>query len=339
MKRWPSNRWQRSWTAIGASLGTFLIATIAVSQLVAYILIAIYRLVPVGRMPVMEQVFGATALLLGLFVGYRFAQLVFNVFAQPRPEENAAYCGRCGYDLTGNVSGRCPECGMDDVGSVLWHLERRERIQRLKTASMIAFGVPLSLLGPVVLATMFWLALRLTPDLFPAAFQIQWFGILIVLTIVMVPLLYRLELQTRGDYLSTVMRETEVHGVRGFAFMPGPAREIVALGAVAVNPRATASLFVELFLFGPHIVVGELRQRKLAQRVRLVERSRAAGIVLLLLRRGTGVETASLVSATEDLDDIMPTLAYLAFHQWIGVGDNWQRIWLYSEAKRLLQRA
>jgi hypothetical protein len=22
------------------------------------------------------------------------------------------HCGKCGYDLTGNVSGRCPECGV-----------------------------------------------------------------------------------------------------------------------------------------------------------------------------------------------------------------------------------
>lgn len=29
----------------------------------------------------------------------------FNYLIEPR------YCGRCDYDLTGNVSGVCPECG------------------------------------------------------------------------------------------------------------------------------------------------------------------------------------------------------------------------------------
>lgn len=32
-----------------------------------------------------------------------------TAFAFPR--RNAAACGSCGYDLTGNVSGTCPECG------------------------------------------------------------------------------------------------------------------------------------------------------------------------------------------------------------------------------------
>ena len=30
----------------------------------------------------------------------------------------AGTCGRCGYDLTGNVSGRCPECGRGIEGSL-----------------------------------------------------------------------------------------------------------------------------------------------------------------------------------------------------------------------------
>jgi hypothetical protein len=40
----------------------------------------------------------------------------------PRPEELIA-CGQCGYDLTGNLSGVCPECG--------WTIppEARKRIQ------------------------------------------------------------------------------------------------------------------------------------------------------------------------------------------------------------------
>jgi len=30
-----------------------------------------------------------------------------------RPGPRPGHCRRCGYDLTGNVSGRCPECGTD----------------------------------------------------------------------------------------------------------------------------------------------------------------------------------------------------------------------------------
>jgi hypothetical protein len=29
----------------------------------------------------------------------------------PSNSESIGHCKKCGYDLTGNVSGRCPECG------------------------------------------------------------------------------------------------------------------------------------------------------------------------------------------------------------------------------------
>jgi hypothetical protein len=32
-------------------------------------------------------------------------------FVDRRRRTRPGYCQRCGYDLTGNVSGRCPECG------------------------------------------------------------------------------------------------------------------------------------------------------------------------------------------------------------------------------------
>ncbi len=37
-------------------------------------------------------------------------------------KDDPGFCGRCGYDLTGNVSGRCSECG--------WKLPRRYRCGR-----------------------------------------------------------------------------------------------------------------------------------------------------------------------------------------------------------------
>ncbi|MGD8454240.1 MAG: hypothetical protein PVJ57_20700 [Phycisphaerae bacterium] len=51
------------------------------------------------------------------------ALMSWRVYADLRWEtidNTGRYCLRCGYDLTGNVSGRCPECGReltDDEGA------------------------------------------------------------------------------------------------------------------------------------------------------------------------------------------------------------------------------
>jgi hypothetical protein len=40
------------------------------------------------------------------------AELVWRLFRRGRtPEPGPMTCGQCGYSLTGNLSGRCPECG------------------------------------------------------------------------------------------------------------------------------------------------------------------------------------------------------------------------------------
>lgn len=44
------------------------------------------------------------SLLGGVWCGFRYAKL-------RRQEQSDLACPKCGYDLTGNVSGICPECG------------------------------------------------------------------------------------------------------------------------------------------------------------------------------------------------------------------------------------
>jgi hypothetical protein len=36
-----------------------------------------------------------------------------GLFVPGRPTSDSTRCGQCGYDLTGNSSGVCPECGWD----------------------------------------------------------------------------------------------------------------------------------------------------------------------------------------------------------------------------------
>ncbi|MEW6252310.1 MAG: hypothetical protein AB1716_16850 [Planctomycetota bacterium] len=56
---------------------------------------------------------------LGLLLSWPFTALVFIV-GNPRfrSSDTAAKCSKCGYNLTGNVSGVCPECGTRIVAAV-----------------------------------------------------------------------------------------------------------------------------------------------------------------------------------------------------------------------------
>lgn len=52
-------------------------------------------------------------LLIGLSGTWTVIEFVMARRAKQRSWALSGCCGRCGYDLTGNVSGRCPECGAD----------------------------------------------------------------------------------------------------------------------------------------------------------------------------------------------------------------------------------
>ncbi len=247
--------------------------------------------------------------------------------------EGFVCCQRCGYDLRASAGRRCPECGMDDVQAIADVLVERERSHRRGSRAMVVFGFPVSLLGPVVIATMFWLAFVFwwgsdRPDT-----NVSWIGLFVWMTIVCLPLLYHLEMRTRGRYLASVLDETDVSAQRGAMFRYGMGRELFAMGAIAANRRATSSLFVEWFLVGPRLVLGGLRRLKLARAVGGVDRSSVARITRSLLKRDSGIAVADLEDQHADL---VPLLAYLTFHGWTGIGGSWERVWLYSESRQEL---
>ncbi len=220
---------------------------------------------------------------------------------------------------------------------ILHWLRNRERVHRAKTTCMLFAGVPLSFVGPAAVATIFWLAIVFGSRSLRHGFPIGWLGLFAILCLIMIPLLYRLELRTGGAYFSDVLGKTNVHGARGIIAMPGIGRDIAAAGTLLANSRAASSLIVEFFLFGPRLTICGFGQARLARRVQLPDLAPAAEVIEALLRCQSGVETSSLVDANANKDSLLPVLAYLAFHQWIGVGKNWERVWLDSESRRTLQ--
>ena len=219
---------------------------------------------------------------------------------------------------------------MDFVQHIAEQLVRRERRHGLKIRAMLVFGGPLSFLGPLAVATMFWIALKYGFRSSGFAEGVTWLDLFVGLSVIMIPLLYGMEMRTQGGFRTDL---SDVIPVPGVALVMG------SRGAVPIlmlNARATSSVFVEFFLLGPRLVLSGLRQRGLSRSVRLGDRQEAAAILERLSNRDDGIQTNGLLSESESVEKLLPTLAYLAYHQWIGVGETWQRLWLLTASRQVL---
>jgi len=245
----------------------------------------------------------------------------------------ARYCRKCGYDLTGNVSGRCPECGLDRLGSILILLARREKVSHLKAVGSVVLGVMLLPIGPFVIATAFWLvSLRLGRHAgFPEG--LPWWGLFLGFFLLMVPLLFRLELRTKGRYADNRIDEFVGIGPTGVAATPGLLLLPLAAASVAANSRTLASAFTEFFLLGPRAILFGMQHRRIARRFHTTSRERAGNVLLRLVCGTEGMETSRLLNQNEKIADLQPVLAYLVFYQWIGAGEQWHRVWLWSSVR------
>jgi hypothetical protein len=58
-----------------------------------------------------ETMRAITALFVVMFISYTTARVAYPLIRWKTCYEDAVSCLNCGYDLTGNVSGICPECG------------------------------------------------------------------------------------------------------------------------------------------------------------------------------------------------------------------------------------
>lgn len=217
--------------------------------------------------------------------------------------------------------------------SIAGRLRARENLRQLKIAAMFVFGVPLFFVGPLTTATCLWAGLRTLDQ----GWAIRWSWLFWPLVVVMIPLLYRMERRTGGDYYGRMLSETEVYAPPGgHMFMPGSGNFIIRGTYLALNARPVASHFIEVFLFGPRLVLSASRQRRICRALVGVDVARAVEIVRFLGSVEGGVDLPAVLRGAETCDSLLPTLAYLVFYQWIGVRGEWERIWLTSEARRSL---
>lgn len=209
-------------------------------------------------------------------------------------------------------------------------LRSRGQVFWVKVAGMLLLGVPCCLVGPLFLGSLFWFVYGTLVDWVPWSWFF-WGAVLVVL-----PLLFRAEIQTGGDFLGNVARDITPNNAANAAMLVGG--ELGMLYAFVIAPRQSSAGIVELLLFGPRLVVDAVRQIRTKLKTRGADLDRAAGVVAALLRQDQGVATVSLLRPGEQTEALLPTLGYLVFHDWVGVGDGGNRVWLLSDARRALSR-
>lgn len=220
--------------------------------------------------------------------------------------------------------------------TIIARLNRRAGFRRTFALLRILAGIPLCFVAAIVFGSMFWFASgRALGHWYPWAY---WVLGLALLTI---PLLFRMELRTGGDYLGDVARSgSAIDAKPGLATAVGMVSPVGGLGIVAfyaaTNPRAATAGFVELFLTGPRMVVNGSRHLRLAGKVPRIDMHAATRVLEKLMAHDTGLTSKELAGTCESRDQLQETLIWLAFYGWIGVSKKQDRVYIYSESRRFL---
>jgi hypothetical protein len=208
-------------------------------------------------------------------------------------------------------------------------LRHRERWRLAKAAAKLTLGPPLCLLGPLALATAFSLCQnRLGFHIAP------FFTMFIALTLLMLPTMLWLEARTRGQYLQEATAYGQPSRWQSMSVGP-PIGAIRAAAHVAAQPRATAGIFVEIFLAGPRLLLNAAEEIRAWRTMKPANRALAATLLRVLADSPEGLPPDALAKA-EPPADRARALAYLAWQGWIGVRDDGQRVYLYSDERAAL---
>lgn len=214
-------------------------------------------------------------------------------------------------------------------------LKQRQHFRNLQAILSIILGLPLVFIAPLILGAIFWFVSIMLLD---GWYHWGWF--FLALTVITVPLLFRLEIQSAGDYLGKAMKDAK-------PLVPHSDEMVIAayiaLGAisgiavaVATDPRASSAGLTEIFLTGPRMVLSGFRYFRQTRYLSTFDIVRAERIVTVLLAKSRGVEPELLRERGEPQDNLWPVLLWLAFYGWIGVSEKRDKIFLYSESREIL---
>lgn len=213
-------------------------------------------------------------------------------------------------------------------------LARRAKVRCAVALARLAAGFPLCFVGPLVLGTLFWFISGQLIGWNP------WWWFVGGLSVLMIPLLFRMEFRTGGDYLGSVSRDPGPQ-LPGGEFLTGTGWMIAGMpGMIAANaaaaPRTASAGLVEVFLLGPRMMVSGARHLRNARRLRAASLDRAVAILWQLVVHEQGVPLERLPVSRDERAEVAGALAWLAFYDWIGIGEKGAKAILFGDSRKHL---
>src|SRR5688572_1404451 len=181
--------------------------------------------------------------------------------------------------------------------------------------------------GPLLIATIVWISgFRRggTPG--------PWTEVFLRTSLIVIPLFFLFEHITRGKFFDNTvdgLGEASDYGFYANVYT-FHARGRLAAGALAI----------EISLWGPRMLLASFRRIAALSRVRPAYHAPAAHVLATLMRHNEGLPTAAVMTQScPDPDDFSAALAYLCFHEIVGISQDGARLWVLSDARRKLTAA
>jgi hypothetical protein len=196
-------------------------------------------------------------------------------------------------------------------------LLRQEHAFRTRWSTLAFLGFCVLWLGPALFATLGWVAQQRdsgTPT--------PWGTLFVWCAGIGIPLFLLLEYLTRGSYFETAVDDLDDR-----------------ISVSGRNRSAGAAMLIEISLWGPRMLIAGVTKVGGAARHKPAARRAAASIVAVLLRREDGTTSGqAMTEAQLDADAFGDALAYLTFHETVGISRDGMRIWLLTDARKRLIR-
>ena len=216
---------------------------------------------------------------------------------------------------------------------VLACMRHRERESRRKTKLMAWLAVP----GLCLNAFFLYLIVFAIGDALiylsgNKTFHMNWWVVLLVCVPVSVPLFWWIDGRTRQ---TDMLEDASPDG-------PGPMLSLgFGLGAFGAMAGASRGLpiFNQIILGGPRQLRKVVNRYQAASRFDEPCRARAEMALRQLLTIDHSCLVQRVLRKQEQMQELVPALAYLVFYEWISTSKDTLNVWLTGEARKTLEAA